>query len=81
MVWIGDAAIQAAQLVEGEFLEIALVEVLREALLEVDGEAFVEEVQEGVDEGGGNGDETQVEDSLDKYCLVSLDNRFHYFTV
>jgi hypothetical protein len=81
LIGIGDPAVQVAELVEGHLLEVGLVEVLGESAFEVDGEAFVEEVEEGVDEGGGDGDEAEVEDPLDEDCLVALYDRFHDLSV
>lgn len=57
------------------------MEMLCESAFEVDGQAFVEEVEEGVDEGGGDGDEAEVEDPLDEDCLVALYDRFHDLSV
>ena len=50
------------------------MEIVGQSLFEVDSQTLVEEIEEGVDEGGGDGDEPQVEDPLDEDCLVALDD-------
>lgn len=68
-------------MVEGHILEIRFVEVVGESLFEVDCKATVEEVEEGVDEGGWHRNETKVEYSLYEDGFVLFNDRFDDFTV
>lgn len=88
MIGIADSAVEVAELVENHVFEIGLMEVLGEAFFEVDGKTFVEEFQEGIDEGGREGDQTEVKDlyddrnyTSDKHGKVALDNGFDDFPV
>lgn len=81
MVGVADSAVEVAELVADHVLHVGFVEKGGEALLEVDGESLVEEVQEGVDEGGGNCYQTQVEDSLYHNGLVLLDDGLHNLAI
>ena len=57
------------------------MEVICQSLLVVDCESLVEEIKEGVDKGGWNGDQTQVKDSLNEHCFVPFDDRFNDFAI
>lgn len=57
------------------------MEIIGQSLLIVDRESLVEEIKEGVDKGGWNGDQAQVEDSLNEHCFVSFDDRLDDFAV
>jgi hypothetical protein len=50
------------------------MEIVGESLFEVDCKSFVQEVEEGVNKRGRDGDKTEVEDSLDKDSLALFDN-------
>lgn len=52
LVGVADAAVKVAQLVENHVFKVRFVEVFGQAAFEVYCQAFVDEVQEGVYEGG-----------------------------
>lgn len=57
------------------------MEIIGQSLLIVDRKSLVEEIKEGVDKRGWDGDEAKVKDSLNEDCFIPFDDRFDDFAI
>ena len=62
MVGVGNSAVQVAQLIVDHILEVGVIEEISQSSPESECESFVDEIEEGVDEGSWNCDHAQPYD-------------------
>ena len=74
LVRVGNSGVEVRDLVENHVLEVDFVEVVGEFCSEIDRELLVQELEQAVDEGGGDCEKSELENSGDKKTEFSVDD-------